>query len=63
VFLNATGSVAGANGLTIMMLIISIFACVAVMATNSRQLFAFARDGGIPFSKVFSKVSRLILLA
>jgi choline transport protein len=63
VFLNTTGSVAGANGLTIMMLIIAIFACVAVMATNSRQLFAFARDGGLPFSKVFSKVSILILLA
>jgi MFS superfamily sulfate permease-like transporter len=46
-------------GLTVLMLIIAIFACVAVMATNSRQLFAFARDNGIPFSKVFSKASPL----
>jgi choline transport protein len=48
---------------TIMMLTIAIFACVAVMAINSRQLFAFARDGGLPFSKVFSEVSELILMA
>jgi choline transport protein len=63
VFPNTTESVAGANGVTIMMLTIAIFACVAVMAINSRQLFAFARDGGLPFSKVFSEVSELILMA
>lgn len=57
VFLNTTGSVAGANGLTAMLLIIGIFACVAVIAANSRQLFAFARDNGVPFSKFFSTVS------
>lgn len=61
VFLNTTGSVGGATGLTVLMLVIAIFACVAVMATNSRQLFAFARDNGVPFSKVFSKVSTLLL--
>ncbi|EAT80001.1 hypothetical protein HBH56_076530 [Parastagonospora nodorum] len=57
VFLNVTGSVGGATGLTVLMLVIAIFACVAVMATSSRQLFAFARDNGVPFSKAFSKVS------
>ncbi|KAH7072392.1 amino acid/polyamine transporter I [Paraphoma chrysanthemicola] len=57
VFLNTTGSKGGATALTVLMLVIAIFACVAVMATNSRQLFAFARDGGVPFSKVFSTVS------
>lgn len=57
VFLNTTGSAAGATGLTVIMLVIGVFACVAVMATNSRQLFAFARDNGVPFSSVFSKVS------
>ncbi|KAI8943864.1 hypothetical protein NX059_001836 [Plenodomus lindquistii] len=56
VFLNTTGSTAGANGLVSMLLVIGIFACVAVMATNSRQLFAFARDNGVPFSSFFSKV-------
>jgi choline transport protein len=59
VFVNTTGSVGGATALTVLMLVIAIFACVAVMATNSRQLFAFARDNGVPFSKTFSKVSRL----
>ena len=57
VFVNTTGSVGGATALTVLMLVIAIFACVAVMATNSRQLFAFARDNGVPFSKTFSKVS------
>ncbi|KAF2277833.1 amino acid transporter [Westerdykella ornata] len=57
VFLDTTKSVAGATVLTVMMLVIAIFACVAVMAANSRQLFAFARDKGVPFSSVFSKVS------
>ncbi|KAJ4982842.1 amino acid permease [Stagonosporopsis vannaccii] len=57
VFLNTTGSKAGATGLTCITLIIGVFACVAVMATNSRQLFAFARDHGVPFSKAFSRVS------
>jgi choline transport protein len=61
VFLNTTGSVGGATGLTVLMLVIAIFACVAVMATNSRQLFAFARDNGIPFSRVFSKAGPLLL--
>ena len=63
VFVNTTGSVGGATALTVLMLVIAIFACVAVMATNSRQLFAFARDNGVPFSKTFSKVGRLYLPA
>ncbi|KAF2241287.1 amino acid transporter [Trematosphaeria pertusa] len=57
VFVNTTGSVPGATVLTVLMLFISIFGCVAVMATNSRQLFAFARDKGVPFSDMFSQVS------
>lgn len=59
VFLNTTGSAAGATGLTCIMLVIGVFACVAVMATNSRQLFAFARDKGVPFSGIFSQVSQM----
>lgn len=58
VFLNATKSKAATTVLTVLMLTIATFACVAVMATNSRQLFAFARDNGVPFSKTFSKVSK-----
>jgi len=58
VFLNTTGSTAGASGLTAIMLVIGVFACVAVMATNSRQLFAFSRDHGVPFSQFFCKVGK-----
>ena len=58
VFYNTTGSVGGATGMTCLMLVIAIFACVAVMATNSRQLFAFARDKGVPFSGFFGQVRR-----
>jgi len=39
------------------MIVIGIFATVAVMATNSRQLFAFARDNGVPFANFFGTVS------
>ncbi|KAF2121706.1 amino acid/polyamine transporter I [Lophiotrema nucula] len=56
VFYNTTGSVGGATGMTCLMLVIAIFACVAVMATNSRQLFAFARDKGVPFSGFFGQI-------
>jgi amino acid transporter len=61
VFVNATKSNAGATALTVLMLVVAIFACVAFMATNSRQLFAFARDHGVPFSRVFSKVSDTVI--
>ncbi|KAF2855372.1 amino acid transporter [Plenodomus tracheiphilus IPT5] len=56
VFLNTAGSVAGANGLTSILIVIGLLAAVAMMAANSRQLFAFARDNGVPFSRFFSKV-------
>jgi amino acid transporter len=56
VFVDTTKSVGGATALTVLMLVIAIFACVAVVATSSRQVFAFARDNGIPFGHVFSKV-------
>jgi amino acid transporter len=56
VFVDTTKSVGGATALTVLMLVIAIFACVAVIATSSRQVFAFARDNGIPFGHVFSKV-------
>ena len=59
VFLDTTGSASGATGMTLLMLVIATFACVGVLATNSRQLFAFSRDNGVPFSDTSSKVSSL----
>lgn len=34
-----------------------IFCAVNMVTTSSRQLYSFARDGGLPFSTTLSKVS------
>ncbi|KAJ2966670.1 hypothetical protein NQ176_g10038 [Zarea fungicola] len=51
VFQRATGSVAGASGLTIVVLVLLITVTISSLASTSRQTFAFARDNGFPFSK------------
>jgi choline transport protein len=56
VFYNATGSLAGASALTAITTVMAIFGCVNNVATSSRQLYAFARDNGIPFGAFLSKV-------
>jgi choline transport protein len=53
---NATQSVAGATALASITTIMAIFGCVNNVATCSRQLFAFARDNGVPFSAFLSHV-------
>ena len=57
VFQNSTGSVAGATGLTFVILILLIVITISSYASTSRQLFAFARDNGMPSSKWLSSVS------
>lgn len=37
--------------MTSVIIILSAFSCITVMAGSSRQLFAFARDGAVPFSR------------
>ena len=56
IFYNSTRSVAATNAMTSIVIILSAFSCVTVMAGSSRQLFAFARDGAIPFSRWVSYV-------
>lgn len=56
VFLNSTGSVPAATGMTIVILLMQFCAAISNVATCSRQLFAFARDNGLPFSDSLSKV-------
>ncbi|KAM5454202.1 hypothetical protein MaudCBS49596_002215 [Microsporum audouinii] len=46
----------GATAMTAIMTSLSIFCGMTNMATASRQLFAFARDNGLPFGKFFQKV-------
>ena len=57
VFQNSTGSAAGATGLTFVILVLLIVITISSYASTSRQLFAFARDNGMPFSRWLSIVS------
>ncbi|KAF2456974.1 amino acid permease-domain-containing protein [Lineolata rhizophorae] len=56
VFYNATKSNAAASVMTGIMIIMAIFGNVTNVATSSRQVWAFARDKGLPFSGVLSYV-------
>lgn len=54
VFENATQSNAGATGLSIIIVIMTIAGNLTGVATASRQLWAFSRDQGMPFSSYFA---------
>ncbi|EKD20171.1 uncharacterized protein L3040_004041 [Drepanopeziza brunnea f. sp. 'multigermtubi'] len=56
IFYNATGSKAGAICLLIFPLLCLLFATTSIMTTSSRMTYAFARDGGLPVSRVFARV-------
>jgi choline transport protein len=56
VFANGTQSVAGATVMTAILIVLSIFCSITNIATASRQLFAFARDQGVPFASLFASV-------
>ncbi|PQE04411.1 GABA permease protein [Rutstroemia sp. NJR-2017a BVV2] len=67
-FLNTTGwpdgiawllgllQAAGAICLLVFPLVCLLFATISITTTSTRMTYAFARDGGLPFSRVFSKV-------
>lgn len=57
VFLNATNSVGGATGMTVIIMVLQFCAAISNVATTSRQLYAFARDNGLPFSSFLAHVS------
>ncbi|KAH8648277.1 amino acid transporter-like protein [Tricladium varicosporioides] len=56
IFFNATGSKAGAICLLIFPLVCLLFATISIMTTSTRMTYAFARDRGLPFSRVFARV-------
>ncbi|KAF1850649.1 amino acid transporter [Cucurbitaria berberidis CBS 394.84] len=56
IMFNATQSTAGATALACITITMAIFGCVNNVATCSRQLFAFARDHGVPFGAFLSRV-------
>ena len=62
VFDKAAGSAAGAIALVCIVLLLNLFIAASVFAVTSRQLFAFARDHGVPASRWLSKVSLLRLI-
>lgn len=57
VFYNVTGTAGGATALTIFPIIFGFAGILTLMATSSRQLYAFARDNALPFSPWLAKVS------
>ncbi|KAF7717715.1 Amino acid permease [Penicillium ucsense] len=57
VFLNATGSVSAATGMTCVIMIMQFCAAISNVATTSRQVYSFARDNGLPFSSFFAQVN------
>jgi choline transport protein len=58
IFESATRSFALGMLLSVQISIISLVSLAFLCAQSSRLAFAFARDGGLPFSKFFSKVDR-----
>lgn len=62
VLYDATGSKAGTMVMTIVVWTLLLFCCVNQVTTTSRQLFAFTRDRGVPFSPFLAYVRCYILL-
>ncbi|ETN39013.1 uncharacterized protein HMPREF1541_07055 [Cyphellophora europaea CBS 101466] len=56
IFYDATNNRAGAVCLLIFPLLCLLFATISIMTTSSRMTYAFARDGGLPFSRIFARV-------
>ena len=63
IYQTATGSNSGALALTAILIILTFFSATNFMASASRQTYAFARDGGLPFSAAIAKVSRAFQLS
>lgn len=56
VFLNSTGSASSATAISFFIVAMTVFSNLTMVATASRQLYAFARDHAVPFDTWFSKV-------
>ncbi|KAK2737235.1 hypothetical protein FQN57_000402 [Myotisia sp. PD_48] len=56
-YVNATGSIGAATGLAFLILLLEICSAISILATSSRQTFAFARDNALPFSKFLANVN------
>ncbi|KAH6883564.1 hypothetical protein B0T10DRAFT_463488 [Thelonectria olida] len=56
VFYNSTQSANSATAMAVFIVAMTMFSNLTMVATSSRQLFAFARDHAVPFGPWFSKV-------
>ncbi|KAG7115190.1 GABA-specific permease like protein [Verticillium longisporum] len=56
VFLNSTQSASSATAMAVFVVAMAIFSNLTMVATASRQLFAFARDNAVPLNPWFAKV-------
>jgi len=57
IFYNTTKSLAATNVMAAFIIINLTASSIAVLATASRQLWAFARNRGVPFSSIIAPVS------
>ncbi|EED18761.1 GABA permease, putative [Talaromyces stipitatus ATCC 10500] len=57
IFLQGTGSVAGATAMSAIVGVMAICATTGMLATASRMFWAFARDRGVPGWRLWSQVS------
>ncbi|KAK1078740.1 hypothetical protein LTR33_006987, partial [Friedmanniomyces endolithicus] len=55
IYRTATGSNGATLALTAILIILTFFSATNFVASASRQLYAFARDGGLPFSAQIAK--------
>lgn len=55
---HATGSTAAANGVAAIILVMEVCSAISILATASRQTFAFARDNALPFSGALAHVNK-----
>lgn len=58
IFFNSTGSVGGSCALASLIAVIVLFCANSLLAEGSRAVYAFARDHGLPFSRLFSRVEK-----
>ncbi|UKZ61281.1 uncharacterized protein TrAtP1_002548 [Trichoderma atroviride] len=56
VFYNSTQSTSSATAMSVFIVAMTVFSNLTMVATSSRQLYAFARDQAVPFSPWFSKI-------
>lgn len=63
VFYNSTRSKAGATVMACLIILMCLCSTISNVATASRQMFAFARDRGLPFSDFLAHVCLLVLRA